>query len=198
MFNRFVGNNVYSVIGNVGNTNSGRGGNRSYGGGNGNTEAGSLNFSVGTETSPKLKIEGSGQYSFRNTDAESKSYTETFLSNSSQFSDRNSFNLSETDDFNTEFRLEWKPDEYNTFRFKPRAGYSKSNSFSQSDNNTYTEAGNPEDFLNKSNSKSSSESSSQSGGMDVDYSHSFKNKPGRRFNLSVSGTVGENESAAVF
>lgn len=194
MFNRFVGNNVYSVIGNVGNTNSGRGGNRSYGGGNGNTEAGSLNFSVGTETSPKLKIEGSGQYSFRNTDAESKSYTETFLSNSSQFSDRNSFNLSETDDFNTEFRLEWKPDEYNTFRFKPRAGYSKSNSFSQSDNNTYTEAGNPEDFLNKSNSKSSSESSSQSGGMDVDYSHSFKNKPGRRFNLSVSGTVGENES----
>ena len=122
MFNRFVGNNVYSVIGNVGNTNSGRGGNRSYGGGNGNTEAGSLNFSVGTETSPKLKIEGSGQYSFRNTDAESKSYTETFLSNSSQFSDRNSFNLSETDDFNTEFRLEWKPDEYNTFRFKPRAG----------------------------------------------------------------------------
>ena len=194
MFNRFIGKNVYSIIGNVGNTNSGRGGNRSYGGGSGNTEAGSLNFSVGTETSPKLKIEGSGQYSFRNTDAESKSYTETFLSNTSQFSDRNSFTLSETDDFNTEFRLEWKPDEYNTFRFKPSAGYSKSNSFSQSDNNTYTEAGKPEDFLNKSNSKSSAESSSQNGGMDVDYSHSFKNKPGRRINLSLSGTMGENES----
>lgn len=194
MFNRFINSNVYSVIGNAGNTNSGRGGNRSFGGEQGNTDAGSLNFSLGTETSPKLKIEGSGQYSFRNTDVDSKSYTETFLSNSSQFSDRKSTSFSESDDFNTEFRIEWKPDEYNTFRFRPRASYSKSNSNSLNDNNTYTEVDDPDDFLNKSNSKAESDSDSKSGSMDIDYSHSFKNKPGRRINFSVNGSLGENNS----
>ena len=143
MMNYFREKTQVSVIGGANNVNdrgmSGGGGGprfRGGGGGNGTTATKTLGVSFATETD-KLELGGSARYNYRDNDAISRGYSESFLANNNSYSNSNSISNGRSEDFNAEFRMEWRPNEMTNIIFRPNFSYSKTNSFSNSESGTF-------------------------------------------------------------
>jgi hypothetical protein len=188
---RLTSNSRFTLISNFNNTNTGRGGRNTFGGTSGNTSAGMTGIDISSFATDKLTIESNGYFTYRNTNVESSSNTETFLKNDlGQDSSFYSFSNSSSDTYNRNYsanvRLTYKPDSYNTIIFRPNGSHSHSDSYSRSSSQTL---GGSLDTVNTNWQNRRTESKSNSYGSEVDYSHKFGNS-GRNlsFNLRYNGS----------
>lgn len=136
MVNRFSTTNSVTVMGGLNNVNDrgitgrGRGGNR----GLVTRKDVGVNFNTETE---KLEVEGNVRFRYNKNDNQSKSSSETFLDAQSSFDNSRSLSLSTSNNFNTDFKIEWRPDSLTNIIVRPRFSYGDSDSDSKSTSATF-------------------------------------------------------------
>lgn len=156
MMNRFVDKTQISVIGSANNVNdqgfSGGGGGPRWRPNNGLNAPKEFGLNFATETS-KLDMGGSVRFNSSDADVAGINSSERFLQTGSSYSNSNSHNWNKNKSFNTDFRLEWKPDTLTNIIFRPNFSYGKTNNSSISESSTfnddpYLKVPNPNDYLN--------------------------------------------------
>ncbi|MDR2293473.1 MAG: outer membrane beta-barrel protein [Prevotellaceae bacterium] len=173
--NRLTSNSRFTLISNFNNTNTGRGGRNTFGGTSGNTTAGMGGIDVATFATDKLTVEGNGYFTYRNTNVESLSNTKTVLRSSSlqdslNYGDSESLSDSYNRNFNTNVRLTYKPNEFNTIIFRPQGSHSHSDSYNESSSVTLD---NNLDTINQAERRVNNENKTTSYGAELNYSHKF-------------------------
>ena len=140
MLNRFVENTQVSLVGSANNVNdqgfSGGGGGPRWRRNNGLTTTKMLGVNFATQTN-KLELGGSARYNYRNANIMSIGSIENFLENGNSYSNANSRQRNKNQDFNADFRLEWKPDSMTNIIFRPDFSYGKTDNFSDSESGTF-------------------------------------------------------------
>lgn len=133
---------------NVGNQGFSDGRGRGFGGGGGGLRApkmGGFNFA---HAGNNIEIGGNVRANHNDTDSKSWTSSETFMPQigRNQFSNSRSKSFNRSTGLNADMRIEWKPDTLTNIIFSPSAGYSSSDSWSQSMSATFNE--NPFDNVN--------------------------------------------------
>lgn len=197
MISRFKDNASLSIIGSANNTNNqgfsefGDAG-QGLGGGNagsGITTAQSLGVNFAKDTK-KIQVGGNLQYGHSDNNARRKSSSETFLGETSSFSQSESFSNRNRHDFRVDFRLEWRPDTLTTIIFRPNGSYSQTESSNSSWERTENNSHNP---VNAKEAASSSKSHNLSFNGSL---MAFRRLNNRGRNLSLGARFGysDNES----
>lgn len=156
---RFTDTNRISIFGALNNVNDqgfrGGGGGFRGGGGGGLTASksaglnGYWNNGLQEDSARFFQVEGNVRISHRDGDNESRSNSETFLSNttsSSSFANNANHNWNENSNFSARAELRWKPDSMTSFEIEPSFSHSKSNSNGLSRSATFN--ANPYDVQN--------------------------------------------------
>ena len=143
--NRFKENEFYSVILSTNNVNDngfpGGGGRGGRGGGNGMNQSSMGGFTMARNFGEEVKknktrysLGGNVRFSHRNSDSQSQTASETFLTQGSanSFSNNQSKSLNKNLTLNADMRFEWNPDSMTNIVFRP--GVSHSNSANSSEN----------------------------------------------------------------
>ena len=198
------GNDSYTLIARVNNNNnmggaditgSGGGGGRGGGGGNfgfsapGITQSQNYMANINKEFSPKLNVNGDIRYSRQDRKTLSDISQTTFAQTLTQLETINQTNRNLGNNFNTNLRIDWKPNKQNTFIISPNIRV----------NNTgrngleFDRRINPDDqsVLLDSKSITSSKGNNFVLGGSLDYSFKFP-KEGRVFSISMSGNDNNN------
>ncbi|MDR1719395.1 MAG: outer membrane beta-barrel protein [Dysgonamonadaceae bacterium] len=141
--------------------------------------------------SDKLSLNGNVSINGNNRNATTDVESATFSENISQSDKSNTQNQNVSDNFNLNFRLDWKPDSSNTFIFRPNISYNSSRNdqeqlFSRFNLNT-------SDTLFDGHSQSHYEGKGHQFGGSLEFSHKF-NKPGRVFSTQIRSTYNNNYS----
>lgn len=183
MFNRFVGDNKYSLIINA-NNNSERG------------QGINSNESVGLNMiyvfNDKFKITGDVSYNSGNSFVQRKSFRQNILVDSMSYRDNESESRNRNRNISLNYRLEYKPSEKTTILFTPNVSFSKSNSNDTS--YTSTRAGDMERTeVNNSVRRGSGNSDNLNISGNLIVSQRFSKK-GRRATLSINGNIGNNNN----
>lgn len=142
MVNRFKENEFYSVILSTNNVNDngfpGRGG---RGGGNGMTQSSMGGFTMARNFGDEVKknktrysLGGNVRFSYRSSDSQSQTASETFLTQGSDnsFSNSKSLSLNNNLSLNADMRFEWNPDTMTNIVFRPGVSHSTSANSSES------------------------------------------------------------------
>ena len=95
-----------------------------------------LNFTHDTE---KLEVEGNARFRYRKDDNQTKSSSETFLDQQSSFENSLSSSISTDNSFNTDFKIEWRPDTLTNIIVRPRFSYGKDAGDSNSSTATFND-----------------------------------------------------------
>ena len=190
--NRLTANSRFTLISNFNNANTGRGGRNTFGGTSGNTTAGMGGLDIASFATDKLTIEGSAYYTYRYTDVGTSSQRETFLRDSSFFRNSSSKNDTYSRNLNSNVRFTYKPDQFNTFVFRPNVRFSHTDSNSKTSSQTLGGDLNP---VNTNEQKRYNETINTTFGGELDYSHKFEKK-GRNlsFNLQYSNENSDGTS----
>ncbi|MGL5272678.1 MAG: TonB-dependent receptor [Phocaeicola sp.] len=155
MLNYFKEKSQYSIIASGNNVNdqgfSGGGGGPRWRQANGLNATKMVGGNFATETE-KMELGGSVRYNYRDADVVSTNSSERFLQSGNSYTNSNSNRRTKTEDFNADFRMEWKPDSMTNIIFRPNVTYGKSNanSMSQSgvfNSDPYALVDNPNDYL---------------------------------------------------
>lgn len=199
--NRFWNGNQITLLGGLNNINepgftdgaSGRF--RRFGGDNGITrsKALGLNFNVGNDEI--FRVGGNVMYSGTNRHTITSQERQYLFTDSTSYlnSDKNARDKGHN--VRADFRLQWKPDEYNTFELRPNMSYNTNNSFST--DSSLTRSGRLAD-VTRSINRSNSDGDSWEFGIQAIYNHKFKAKPGRAFSLMANlrtSNVTEHENS---
>lgn len=200
MLNRFIGNDQFTLMGGLNNTNnmgfsdmassmfSGMRGGIRGSAGNGITSSGNVGANFSKEFGSKLTIGGNARYSQSDNKAESTSSTQTFLPGDSiSFADSRVRNNTVSHNTGFDFRLEWKPDSLTNLSFTPSFGYSSSHSSNLQDENTRIN----QDTLNISNSEVFSDGSGYDLNANLNFSRKL-NSRGRVLTFSLSGGLSDS------
>lgn len=150
MVNRFKENEHYSVILSTNNINDrsfpGGGGRGGRGGGNGMNQSSmgglSLAKNLGEEIEKnkyQFQIGGGLRFFHNNSDVQSQTASETFLSEGRGNSFSNSSSIADNRNLrvNADLRLEWRPDTMTNIIFRPSVGYSQSSNASTTESATF-------------------------------------------------------------
>ena len=150
MVNRFKENEHYSVILSTNNINDrsfpGGGGRGGRGGGNGMNQSSmgglSLAKNLGEEIEKnkyQFQIGGGLRFFHNNSDVQSQTASETFLSEGRDNSFSNSSSIADNRNLrvNADLRLEWRPDTMTNIIFRPSVGYSQSSNASTTESATF-------------------------------------------------------------
>lgn len=129
-------------MGNANNVNDkgfpGGGGGPRFGGGRQGLSASKMaGFNMNYEEKGKFKLDGSVRWNHNDGDANSKTSSENFVSQTGSFSNSLSQNYSRSDSWNAQMRLEWTPDTMTNIMFRPNFSYSKSDGLTTSQSATY-------------------------------------------------------------
>lgn len=146
MVNRFTDNTNFTVLGganNVADRGYGGGGGRWGGWGGGLRSSKEVGTNFATEND-KLETGGSVRYNYNGSDNENMSSSENFAAMTGRFNENIGKNLSSNKNFNTQFRLEWKPDTMTNIIFRPNFSISSNNGSNNSHSASYD--GNPNDI----------------------------------------------------
>ena len=186
--NRFWNGNQITFLGGANNVNelgfgdgtSGRF--RRFGGSTGVTSsrAFGLNFNVGKEEI--FRIGGDVMYSYSDRDTRQSTDRQYLFSDSTSYyrSDRKSRDRGHN--VRADFRLQWKPDSFNTVDFRPNFSWNRNNSWSN--DSSLTQAGDAlRSPVTKSLNTDASRGTSVEFGGTFIYNHRFRNKPGRSFSV---------------
>ena len=188
--NRFWGDNQLTFIGNANNTNelgfSDGNGNRfrRFGGSNGinDSQQFGVNFNIGNQEI--FRVGGDVMYSHTNQDTRKR--TETIYNFQDSFPTQSSYNnsIDKGHNIRADFRIQWNPDSFNVFDFRPNLSYNVNDSWndSQSTNFAYNAA---RDSVARSINRTDSHGKSFEFGGEAIYSHKFKSRPGRSFSVQL-------------
>ena len=188
--NRFWGDNQLTFIGNANNTNelgfSDGNGNRfrRFGGSNGinDSQQFGVNFNIGNQEI--FRVGGDVMYSHTNQDTRKR--TETIYNFQDSFPTQSASNnsIDKGHNIRADFRIQWNPDSFNVFDFRPNLSYNVNDSWndSQSTNFAYNAA---RDSVARSINRTDSHGKSFEFGGEAIYSHKFKSRPGRSFSVQL-------------
>ena len=149
MVNRFKDNEHYSVILSTNNVNDRGfpgGGFRGRGGGNGMNQSSMGGFSLAKNLGQEIEknkyqfqIGGGVRFFHNNSDVQSQTASETFLTQHSANSFSNSSSISNNENLrvSADLRLEWRPDTMTNIIFRPNVSYSKSGNSAVSESATF-------------------------------------------------------------
>lgn len=179
--NRFWNDNQITFIGSANNTNElgftdGNGNRfRRFGGNNGinNSQTFGVNFNVGKEEI--IRFGGDVMYSHSDRDTRKRQNREYLLQDDSYFTSSTSDAIDKGHNVRADFRVEWKPDSFNSFDFRPRVSVNINDS--ESDEFSITQGKNMS--LNRGDSHGKSFEASGT----LIYNHQFKQKKGRSFSI---------------
>lgn len=197
MISRLYNNDQLSLLGGLNNTNSmggGMGGGRGgFGGGqNGITESGNVGLNFSKEFSPQTTLGGNGRYSHSDNTTTSNQTLERYQNEgTSQLEYTNSFNSNARDNFGSDLRFDWKPDDKTTLIFRPNFSYSKTESLSTSDGQAIDAATDTTIYNSDSYSASKGDSYSLSGRLEFS---KRLNDDGRIFSFSLNGGLSDSDS----
>ena len=189
--NRFWNNNQMTQLGNFNNinelgfTDSNGGRFRRFGGNNGvnTSQALGLNFNVGK--SDKLRVGGDVMYSHSDRDTRMSRDREYILSDSSSYEQTKKYSRDRGHNVRADFRVEWKPDSFNTIDFRPNFSYN--HNISNSLDSTFVRAGDIQRTLvRRSFNDQNSDGKSFEFGARLIYNHSFRSKRGRSFSVMLN------------
>lgn len=142
--NAFGERSKLSFTGNANNVNDrstpGRGGNRgSGGGGNGGGLRASkqLGLNLNYDDRKKLQMDGNVRWNHSDSDNDTRTASESFVSRNGSFSNSISKALSRSNGWNTEYRIEWKPTEDWNIQLRPTASVNTSDRLSTSANRSF-------------------------------------------------------------
>lgn len=201
--NRFWGENQITFLGNANNVNQmgftdGNGNRfRRFGGSQGINDAQNfgVNFNLGKDE--KLRWGGNVMYSHSDRDTRRRQEREYLFQDSTSYEHSSSKANDRGHNVRADFRVEWKPDSFNTLDFRPNFSYNQNNSTSLSTDTLMAGApGMP--WVNRSYNNSSSRGKSYEAGGRLIYNHSFKEHRGRSFSVMANyrfSTVREYEDA---
>ena len=130
---------------NVNDMGFGGGGGRFGGGRQGLTATKMVGVNLNYEKKDLIKLDGSVRWNHSNGDAVSKTASESFMSSDvSSFSNRLNNNLTRSNSWNAQFRLEWTPDTMTNIMFRPQFSYSSNDGLT--DGNSATFSRNPYNY----------------------------------------------------
>lgn len=189
--NRFWNGNQITLLGNANNINEpafmdGAGGRfRRFGGNNGITAAQSIgiNFNVGREEI--FRVGGNVLYSHTDRDTRTRSERTYLFEDSTSTRSQQKASRDKGHNFRADLRVQWKPDSFNTFDFRPNISLNYNNSQSADSSATFAGGRNPRE-VNRSINYDSSRGHSFEFGGNLIYNHNFRSKPGRSFSLQAS------------
>lgn len=119
------------LFGNINNTNDmgfpgGGGGGRFGGGGQGLNTAKMISGNMNYEKKDKLQIDGSIGWNHSDGNNQTKNSSENFVSQAGSFSNSDRKNLTRSNSWTAQMRLEWQPDTMTNIMFRPNFTYSTS------------------------------------------------------------------------
>lgn len=186
--NRFWDGNQITFLGSANNTNDlgftdGNGNRfRRFGGDNGINESQSfgINFSVGRTEA--LRVGGNVLYSHTDRDTRMKQLRQYLFADSTSYSDNYSTARDKGHNVRADFRVEWKPDSFNTFDFRPNFSYNHNRSLS--DVIGSNRAGDPaQTLVTRNYNNGNNRGDSYEAGGRLIYNHNFRNHRGRSLSL---------------
>lgn len=189
--NRFWNENQITFLGGANNINrpaadGGGGGFRRFGGNNGinKSEALGLNFNVGNGDIFRVGGDVMYNHSDRNTRTESERTYIFTDSTSSQYSRR--YSRDRGHNINANFRIQWKPDSFNTLDFRPEFSLNYNNSNSNDSTSMFSAAGLSGREVTRSINNASAKGNSYSFSGRLIYNHNFKSHRGRSFSIMAN------------
>lgn len=206
------------LFGNANNTNDmgfpGGGGRGSFGRGRNGLNAMKMvatNFNYNKKD--RFQFDGNVRWNHSDNDTRTKSAAENFVSSSNSFSNSLNQSYSRSDEWNTQMRLEWKPDTMTNILFRPKFSISKSdgksiNSSAQFSENPYNYVSSPLDtesleklaandaLVNTNLNNSISYSESKSAGGTLQINRKLGNR-GRNVTLRASVDYSEDTSKSI-
>lgn len=201
--NRFWNENQITLLGNFNNINelgfTDSNGNRfrRFGGNNGinTSQAIGINFNVGNKEI--FRVGGDVMYSHSDRDTRQRQDRQYLFTDSTAYAFSNKLTRDKGHNLRGDFRLQWKPDSFNTFEFRPNFSYNRNDSYSL--DSTLNRAGNPaQTLVSRTFNESNSRGNSFEFGANAIFSHNFRNHPGRAFSINLRyqhSNVRENETS---
>jgi hypothetical protein len=205
MVNYMKNKNQYTFLGSLNNTNNagfsdlatsmfggmgGRGMRGMFGGQNGVTTSGMGGMNFNTTFSEKLKLGGNVRFGSTDNNLISKTYTQNLLSGGNTFEDENEAGKNKSQNFNMDFRLEWKPDTLTQIIFRPNAGIFENRRTETGDFFTRNETN---DTINSGDSEYYSEGDGKNIGARLDASRQL-GKKGRVLSIQLRGGINDSEN----
>lgn len=117
-----------------GRTGNNRGGG---GGGSGLRSSKSVGFNINYDDKKYLQMDGNIRWNHSDSDGNTRSSSESFVSKTGAFSNSNSRSLGRTNGWSAEYRIEWKPSKQWNIQFRPTASISTNDRFSKSANASF-------------------------------------------------------------
>ncbi len=204
--NRFWDDNQITFIGSANNTNDlgftdGNGNRfRRFGGSQGinNSQNFGVNFNIGKEEI--IRVGGDVMYSHTDRNTISRKNRQYLFPDSISYENSSSDATDKGHNIRADFRIEWKPDSFNTFDFRPNFSYNQNDSRSLSVDTLFAgEPGLPR--VNRSFNASNSEGHSWEAGGRLIYNHNFASHRGRSFSIMANyqfSNVTEDERSLSF
>ena len=125
---------------NVNDMGFGGGGGRFGGGRQGLTATKMTGLNLNYEKTDLITLDGSIRWNHSDGDAVSKTSSENFMSSTvSSFSNRLNNNLSRSNSWNGQFRLEWTPDSMTNIMFRPQFNYNSSDGLTDGGSATFSQ-----------------------------------------------------------
>ena len=192
-FNRFIGDQKFSVIGNGNNTN-----------GNGMTDNQSVGATMNLQNKV-IELNGSVNGNFRQQSNESRSNSQNFEIRNSAYTNSHNWSRGNNKDVNFQYKVEWKPDSTWNILFRPSFSYGKNNNWNDSESAAFSD--NPYDYtqdpladyaqLSKEIGVNHRRGSSVSSSNNINASASVQinkrmGKPGRNITVDMSGGYGNS------
>lgn len=201
--NKFWNDNQITLLGNFNNinelgfTDSNGSRFRRFGGDNGinTSQALGLNFNVGR--GEIFRVGGDIMWSHSDRDTRQSQERQYLFPDSTSFNSTRKYTRDRGNNLRADFRIQWKPDSFNVFEFRPRFSYNQNRS--ESVDSTLIMAGDPgRSLVSRTLNESYSRGHSIEFGVSAVYSHNFRNKPGRSYSVQLRynhSNVRETENA---
>lgn len=185
--NRFWNGNQITILGGANNINEpgfADGASRfmRFGGMNGitNSQAFGVNFNIGNEEI--FRVGGNLMYSHTSRNTSTSSETQRFIGDSTSYESSRSKALDKGNNIRADFRIQWKPDSFNTLDIRPNISLNYNDSWSNDSSSTF--AGDlARSLVTRSLNEASSKGNAFSAGLSLIYNHSFKQRKGRSFSI---------------
>lgn len=175
------------------NTNTSRSGRgrsmRGWGNGSGITTTQNIGINNNTAISENLLIGGDASYNHSQNISRTESSRDSWLAEDTLTNNRRSGSLSNSDNSNLRFEMEWKIDSLNTLVIQPNVSYSRNQSNSWSEYDYYTNG----DSTSWGNSRNANLSDNLNSRLNLIYSHKSRLKAGRRITVNLNGNYGKSD-----
>lgn len=189
--NRFWNDNQLTFLGGANNINEpiGMGGGgrfRRFGGQNGlnNSQALGMNFNVGN--GEKFRVGGNVFYSHEDRDSRSVTERTNLFADSTSSSYSRRMSRDKGHNVRGDFRIQWKPDSFNTMEFRPNFSLNFNNSTSNDSSSTFAGGRDMGREVTRSINRGDSRGNSFELGGRLIFTHNFRSRPGRSFSVMLN------------